>query len=217
MLSLKNKNMQWRHLGACKFYCCHLYNGAMSADPITFACRYFLQGYCREGNKCRFGHNQHDTGLGFLASQTPTAAHSPFSLAASAQLPSATTLLDPTVAFQTGLAAPPPPPPAPQALADPALSPSYGSAAAFFFDVSRPDSAFPRPGLLQPARLSNLDVGGAGAVFSTGMPGMTAYMPSTPTEASSRIPVEGQPAQKHSPFPGMGAGVSGSSSFKQGV
>lgn len=155
--------------------------------------------------------------MGFLASQTPTAPRSPFSLAASAQMPSATTLVDPTIAFQRSPAAPPPPPPAPQTLADPVLSPNYGPAAAFFFDSSRLNSAFPRPGLLQPARLSNLDVGGAGAVFSTGMPGMTAYTPSTPTEASSRIPVDGQPAQKHSPFPGVGAGVSGSSSFKQGA
>lgn len=217
MLSLKSKNIQWSHLGPCKFCCCHIYNGGISADSITCACRYYLQGYCREGNKCRFGHNQQDTGMGFLASQAPTAAHSPFSLAASSQMPSATSLLDPAVAFQTDPAAPPPPPPVPQALADPALSPNYGSAAAFFFDMSRPDSSFALPGLRQPARLSNLDVGGAGAVFSTGMPGMTSYTPSTPTEASSRIPVDPQPAKKHSPFPGMGAGVSGSSSFKQGV
>lgn len=184
--------------------------GTISADPVTCACRYYLQGYCREGNKCRFGHNQQDTGEGFLASQPPVAAHSPFPLAAPTQMPSATTLVDPTVALYTGPAAPPPPP-APQGLPDPVLNPNYGSAAGFFFDVS---TAFSTAGLLQPARPSTLDVGGVGTVFGTAMPGMTSYAPSTPTEASNRKPVDPQPPQKQSPFPGMGAGVPGSSSFK---
>ena len=184
--------------------------GATGADKVTFACRYYLQGYCREGNKCRFGHNQQDTSMGFLASQAPSAAHSPFSLAAPTQMPSATPLVDPNVAFQAGPAVTPSPP-APQAQADPILRSNYGSAAGFFFDVS---TAFSTAGLLQPARPSILDVGGAGTVSSTAMPGMTLCAPSTPTEACNRKPVDPQPAHKQSPFPGMGAGVPGSSSFK---
>ena len=151
-----------------------------------------------------------------MASQPPAAAHSPFPLASPTQTPSATTLVNPTVAFQTGPAAPPqptapPPPPAPQVLADPVLNPNYGSAAGFFFDVS---TAFSTAELQQPARPSTLDVGGVGTIFGTAMPGMTSYAPSTPTEASNRKPVDPQPPQKQSPFPGMGAGVPGSSSFK---
>ena len=182
--------------------------GASSTHSVACACRYYLQGYCREGNKCRFGHNQQDTGVGFLASQAPSAAHSPSSLTAPTQMPFAT-LVDPAVSFQAGSAAPTPPP-APLTIPDPVLSPNYGSATGFFFNRS---TAFPTGALLQPARPSTLDVGGVGTVFSTAMHGMTSYLPSTPTEASSRTAVN-PAAQKQSPFPGMGAGVPGSSAFK---
>ena len=139
--------------------------------------------------------------MNFLTTQGPAAAHSPFPLAASAQTPSATTLVDPTVTLQNG-----PVPPAPQPLADPVLSPNYGSAAAFFFNASRPmDLSFSAPRLLQPVLPSNLDLGGM-------MAAPTCYETSAPTGASGRIPLDPQPTQ--SPFPGMGAGVHGSSSFK---
>lgn len=124
---------------------------------------------------------------------------------------SVTSLVDPTIALQA--------PPAasaalaPQALADPALGTDYGSAAAFYFNASRPmDLAFPAPRLLQPALPSGLDVGAAATLYSTGLPALTPYAPSTPTGASNRHPVDPQPPQ--SPFPGMGARVRGSSSFK---
>ncbi|KAL3163087.1 hypothetical protein ABBQ32_009505 [Trebouxia sp. C0010 RCD-2024] len=173
-------------------------------------CRYFLQGYCREGSRCRFGHNQQDIGLTFLTPQASAAVHSPFSLAPPAQMLSATSLVDPTIAFQPAPAASATP--APQALADPSLGSDYRSAAAFYFNASRAtDLAFPAPRLLQPLLPSNLDAGAAGAVYSTEMPAVTSYAPSSPTGASKH-PVGPQPAQ--SPFPGMGAGVHGSSFFK---
>lgn len=123
---------------------------------------------------------------------------------------SATSLVDPTIAFQPAPAASATP--APQALADPSLGSDYRSAAAFYFNASRAtDLAFPAPRLLQPLLPSNLDAGAAGAVYSTEMPAVTSYAPSSPTGASKH-PVGPQPAQ--SPFPGMGAGVHGSSFFK---
>ena len=197
-------------LGSGELCCTYPCKGAISADKVILACRYYLQGYCREGTKCRFGHHQQDTGMGFSASQALPAAHSPFSLAAPTQMPSVTTLVDSNVTFQTGPAMTPSPS-ASQALADPVMRSNYGSAAGFFSDVS---SAVSTAGLLQPARPSILDVGGVDTLFSTAMPGRTLYAPSTPTEACNRQRMDPQPAQKQSPFPGMGAGVPGSCSFK---
>ena len=185
---------------------------------LTPGCRYYLQGYCREGNKCRFGHNQQEASLGFSTPHAlgATAVNSPFQLAASAQLPSATSLMDPAVAFQTGPTAPIAP--VPQALAEPVLSSQYGSAesldssaAGFSFVASRPmDLQLSGPGLL----LDSLDLGAINTFSGSGMPLLTSHEPSTPTGASNRHGNPKQLTPKQSPFPGVGAGVHGSSSFK---
>lgn len=149
-----------------------------------------------------------------------TAVNSPFQLAASAQLPSATSLMDPAIAFQTGPAAPFAP--VPQALAEPVLSSQYGcaeglnsSAAGFSFTASHAmDLQISRPGLLHPMLPESLNLGDISTPSSRRMPLMTSHEPSTPTGASNRHVNPKQLTPKQSPFPGVGAGVHGTSSFK---
>ena len=136
---------------------------------------------------------------------------SPFSgLAASAQMPSATSLMDPAAVYSHGPMAPIA---VPQALADPVLSAtfsveSHSSASGFSFAAARPqDQAFPEGSLPSSLPISN----GLGI----SLPGLSiassANGPSTPTNG---IAHERQLPYKQGPFPGVGQGVAGSSPFK---
>ncbi|KAL0041632.1 hypothetical protein WJX79_010152 [Trebouxia sp. C0005] len=177
-------------------------------------CRYFLQGFCREGAKCKFAHR--DPGSMTYSSayiSTAPAMSSPFSgLAASAQMPSATSLMDSAAVYSHGPMAPTAP--VPQALADPVLSgtfsaESHSSASGFSFAAARPqDLAFPEGSLPSLLPISS----GLGVSLPVGLSiASSANGPSTPTNG---IAHERQLPYKQGPFPGVGQGVAGSSPFK---
>ncbi len=141
------------------------------------------------------------------------AMSSPFSgLAASAQMPSATSLMDSAAVYSHGPMAPTAP--VPQALADPVLSAtfsveSHSSASGFSFAAARPqDLAFPEGSLPSSLPISN----GLGISLPVGVSiASSANGPSTPTAG---IAHERQLPYKQGPFPGVGQGVAGSSPFK---
>ncbi len=152
------------------------------------------------------------------------AMSSPFSgLAASAQMPSATSLMDSAAVYSHGPMAPTavyshgpmaPTAPVPQALADPVLSAtfsveSHSSASGFSFAAARPqDLAFPEGSLPSSLPISN----GLGISLPVGVSiASSANGPSTPTAG---IAHERQLPYKQGPFPGVGQGVAGSSPFK---
>jgi hypothetical protein len=182
--------------------------------PLICLCRYFLQGFCREGAKCKFAHRDPNTMTysGAYISTAP-AMSSPFSgLAASAQMPSATSLMDPAAVYPHGPMAPTAP--VPQALADPVLSAtfsveSHSSASGFSFAAARPqDLAFPEGSLPSSLPISS----GLGVSLPVGVSiASSANGPSTPTHG---IAHERQLPYKQGPFPGVGQGVAGSSPFK---
>ncbi len=204
------------HLPVTFVICFALSSPLLKPVGMTLPCRYFLQGFCREGEKCRFAH--HDPGSAALSSSFSSAApmmHSPFSLlAASTQAPAATSLVDAAVAYYNGPMAPIAP--VPQALAEPVLSQTYtpnslGSAGAFSFGATRPQDV-PCSG---PSMSSSMPTStGLGISFPISLPTASSTNGSTTPTAANGTAYEGQLPYKQSPFPGVGTGVAGSSPFK---
>ena len=152
--------------------------------------------------------------MGFSTGYTASSAavlNSPFSLAASAQMPSATSLVGPALAYHNRPMAPIAP--VPQALADPVLSCTYtldslDSAGGYSFGATRPQDMSLSGSNLLPASNEH------GMALPMGLPvGLSANGPSTPTAASGPVRDSLVP-YKHSPFPGVGTGVAGSLPFK---
>lgn len=179
---------------------------------MLVGCRYFLQGFCREGSNCKFAHRDPGS-VAFSSaytSMTPPMS-SPFSgLAASVHMPSATSLMDPALAYHNGPMAPIAP--VPQALADPVLSATYtsdslSSGGLFSFAAARPqDVPFLGSSLESPLPVSSRHVIPVSTASS-------ANGSATPTAATGTAH-DRQLSYKQSPFPGVGTGVIGSSPFK---
>ena len=145
-------------------------------------------------------------------------APSPFSHRTFDHMPSASSLVEPAVAFPTAHTRYIAPMPGLQTEPDTAsnLPSSFAATAAgFSFDSAKP-VYLPAQSidLRQPEFPEKLDLQCISSAFSEGMSVATPSAPTTPIGASNSSINNEQFIQKQSPFPGVGSGVQGSSALK---